>query len=426
MFSLAILAFVAIPVEYTNIVFTTTTRWIFLAALMLYLLAKRRLMSGFQSLFGASLLVYCAWCMSTYSWSEVPQLSLEKAAAFSMIAVAFVSAGQEWIDERGSFKALTYLAPVTAVALLAGYGGGDFSSVVAGPGSLQAVQGLTDNPNMLGSLIAMSLPLLLWGAYRYRVRPQMRWVYFALVLIAVVMLVRTYSRSAIMSAGILGVGFCSSLKLKKTGFMLVLIAAALLLAGAAGTAIVDATYKDYILKGGTVEQGILFSRSEVWQQSYENAKQGGWFGVGYGATAGDMTFQGGMTAVGYGREKGNTQLAIIEETGIVGLVLYLVMLFALFKRLVLAHRRERTPELKVALGIIIGALAGLTVMSVFEAWWVAPGSAESAYFWSLAGVGLGLTPRPVAAAKKYGLRRVAQERLFQPAQFLPHRRMKAD
>ena len=34
------------------------------------------------------LLMYCAWvCMATYSWSEVPQLSIEKAVAFSLVAV---------------------------------------------------------------------------------------------------------------------------------------------------------------------------------------------------------------------------------------------------------------------------------------------------------------------------------------------------
>src|SRR5579864_7741333 len=112
-FPLSILAFVAIPVAYVNILFTTTSRWIFLALLTLYLLAKGRLIFGFQSFFGVTLLVYCAWCLCTFSWSEVPQLSLAKALAFSLVAVAFVSGGQEWIRERGGLKALTYLAPVT-------------------------------------------------------------------------------------------------------------------------------------------------------------------------------------------------------------------------------------------------------------------------------------------------------------------------
>src|SRR5271166_4337917 len=335
-FPLAIAAFVAIPVQYVNIVFTTSTRWIFLILLTLYLLAKGRLMFGFQSRFGVALLAYCTWCMTTYSWSEVPELSIEKALAFSLIAVAFVSAGQEWIYERGSLKAMTYLAPVTVVALFAGLSG-SASSIVAGQGQLKLYQGLTNNPNMLGSLIGMALPLLLWSAYKFRTRPQAKWIWIALVVIAVGLLARTYSRSAILSAGMIGIGFCLSLKLRKTGFVLVLIAAALLFAAAMSTAIVDATYQNYYLKGNGEEGGALFSRQAVWEKSYENAQAGGWFGAGYGVTVGDTAFEGGLTAVGYGREKGNAQLAIVEETGLVGLGLYLIVLLILFARLASAH-----------------------------------------------------------------------------------------
>jgi O-antigen ligase len=424
LFPLTILAFVAIPVDYANIVFTTMTRWIFLVILTLYLLSKGRFLTGFQSLFGVALLVYCAWCITTYSWSEVPQLSIEKAVAFSLVAVAFVCAGQDWVRERGSIKAIACLTPVAAIALFAGIMGRVGGGVATKQQSIELYEGLTTNPNMLGSLIVMALPVLLWTAYNYRTKPQIRWLWFALLALAVILLARTYSRAAILSAGMLGIGFCLSLKLSKTGFALVLIAAALLFVGAISSAVLDTTYKAYILKGGTQEQGIFFSRGEVWQLSYENAQQGGWFGAGYGVTVGEADFQGGATAVGYGREKGNSQLAIVEETGIVGLGLYFILLFALFVPLVRAHLREKTADTKVMLGIVIGALAGLTVMSIFEAWWVAPGSAESAYFWSLAGVGLGLTQSLAFASKTLNPPPMARQAIFHPARLLPQRRVK--
>jgi hypothetical protein len=392
--------------------------------LTLYLLSKGRFLAGFQSLFGVALLLYCAWCMTTYSWSDVPKLSIEKAVAFSLVAVAFVCAGQDWIRERGSLKALACLIPVAAIALFAGIMGRGGGGVATRQQSMALYQGLTDNPNMLGSLIVMALPVLLWAAYYYRARPQIRWLWFALLALAVILLAKTYSRAAILSAGMLGIGFCLSLKLSKTGFVLVLIAAALLFVGAISSAVLDTTYKDYILKGSTQEQGIFFSRGQVWQQSYDNAQQGGWFGAGYGVTVGETDFQGGATAVGYGREKGNTQLAIVEETGIVGLVLYFILLLALFMPLLRAHLREKNPDIKVVLGIVIGALAGLTVMSVFEAWWVAPGSAESAYFWSLAGVGLGLTQSLAFAPRTLNPPPMAQGAILRPARLLPQRRVK--
>jgi O-antigen ligase len=181
-----------------------------------------------------------------------------------------------------------------------------------------------------------------------------------------------------------------SLELRKTGFVLVLMAAVLLVATSTDSAFLDSMYSEYVLKGATQKAGVIFSREQVWLRSYENAEQGGWFGIGYGATVGDTEFEEGLSAVGYGREKGNAQLAIVEETGLVGLGLYGILLITLFAPLISAHLRERSRNGKVILGLITGALAGFTIQSVFEAWWVAPGSAESAYFWSLAGVGLGI------------------------------------
>jgi O-antigen ligase len=223
-----------------------------------------------------------------------------------------------------------------------------------------------------------------------------------------------------LTVGMIGIGFCLSLKLRRTGFVLVFIAAALLLAAAASSAVIGTAYNDYILKGNDQESGVLHSRRDVWAKSYENAEAGGWVGVGYGVTVGDTAFQGGLTSVGYGREKGNAQLAIIEETGLVGLSLYLFVLLTLFTRLIAAHMREKNSDLKVALGIITGSLAGFTVMSFFEAWWVSPGSPESAYFWSLAGVGLGLA-QSTAYGSKWAPSYIVQRPAVYPAGFPPQR-----
>ena len=82
------------------------------------------------------------------------------------------------------------------------------------------------------------------------------------------------------------------------------------------------------------EQGtsIIYSRQSAWDVSWNMAKQGGWFGAGYGVSVDRGSFRGGLTAVGYGREKGNTQLAIMEETGIVGLAIHVLIVFSVVGR----------------------------------------------------------------------------------------------
>jgi len=131
----------------------------FYCLLILYLLAKRRLLIGLRSSSASQVLCYCAWCLTTYTWSEVPNLSIAKAAAFSLVAVAFRERRLLWVCERGSLGAISYLAPVTVLAICAGSAGTSYDAGVTV--NLDMYQGLTYNPNMLGSLLAMALPLLL-------------------------------------------------------------------------------------------------------------------------------------------------------------------------------------------------------------------------------------------------------------------------
>jgi O-antigen ligase len=314
----------------------------------------------------------------------------------AVVVVTFASGGYSWVHERNYVNVVNYLLPVAALALFAGIGGvNDVGSVA---GSINEYEGLTTNSNMMGWLLAAALPVLLWNAYRYRRMPQVRWLWLALLAAAAILLLWTHSRSSILIASMVGIGFCFSFKMNKTRFTLALIAAALLVAGIVGTAVLDVTYDRYVLKGQSREKGVLYTRADVWQKSYDNAKEGGWLGVGYGATVGDTQFSGGLTAATYGREKGNAQLGIIEETGLVGFAFYLMLVVTLFGRLILAYSRT-TGDIKVTLGIAVGSLAGLMGESVFEAWWDSPGSVESAYFWSLVGVALGLAQRALDSSK---------------------------
>src|SRR5262249_9809579 len=174
--------------------------------------------------------LYCGWCIFTATWSDVPDLSIAKATAFALVAVTFVSAGRWWVCDRGSLNTMSYLAPVAAIALLAGIAGGESRSPTIG--HIELYQGMTDNPNMLGSLIVMSFPFLLWNAYKYRARPPAKWIWIALLVVAVGLLARTYSRSSMLGAGMIGVGFLLSLKLRKTSFILVVLGGMVLITAA--------------------------------------------------------------------------------------------------------------------------------------------------------------------------------------------------
>ena len=119
---------------------------------------------------------------------------------------------------------------------------------------------------------------------------------------------------------------------------------------------------------------------------------GGWLGFGYGASEGKTEFSLTSTLISnhYGREKGNSQLAILEETGIIGFILYLIVVLLLTLKLFILFVRSKDPEIRALIGLLAGAFFGMILHSSFEAWWNSPGSPESIYFWTLVGIIKGL------------------------------------
>jgi len=132
---------------------------------------------------------------------------------------------------------------------------------------------------------------------------------------------------------------------------------------------------------------ILASRQSKWEKSYRNAMKGGIMGVGFGATAGDQS----VTIENYreyGREKGNAQLAIMEETGIIGLILSSGLIIIFLMQIIPYYFRMQGIE-KVTMGLVLGIIVGLLLESIVEGWWDSLGP-EVICFWTLVGIAFGM------------------------------------
>lgn len=386
---LAIVAFAGPAVRYIESVFSASTRWAMLVLLVLVMLLRGRLHRGLSGPFGAALVVYLGWCMVTVMWSEAPGLSAAKGLALCAVSIGMLAAGHSWVERAGITNAMTYLAPLALIALLAGVIGGGSEGTMVPMGQIELYQGLSGNPNMLGSLLMMSSPFLLWRMYSRWGNLRERWFWAATLTAVLVLLGLAYSRSAMFGLLCIVMAFLLALPLRhRVRVVASFVLAAIVLVVAKPDLVEQATVR-YVYKGST-EEGILYTRERVWEESLELAQEGGLTGGGYGVTIGGGSFQGGLTAAGYGREKGNSQLAIWEETGLVGLALYALVIATLFWELFRGIRCTHDRGDRVVLALLTGALTGMTAMSVFEAWWVAPGSPEAAWFWATAGVALGV------------------------------------
>jgi O-antigen ligase len=124
-----------------------------------------------------------------------------------------------------------------------------------------------------------------------------------------------------------------------------------------------------------------------------------------------------FSSVGYGREKGNSQLAVVEETGLIGLAFYGVFLFTMFGEFFSSLWRLPPGETKLELALTAGLLAGLLAQSCFEAWWTSPGSVGSALFWTTAGVGFGLMRKASLVRPPVRTRYLARTALRSPVRY---------
>jgi O-antigen ligase len=389
-FLFTLYAFVSVAIKSNVVDFAVNVRWVVLLLLGWQVIVARKM--GINIRFFSLILLYVSWCFTTYFWSEIPQLTLMKSAALFVMAFSMSLSGYSWSMRNQREKVFDFLLPVAVVTLLASILGVNNDEGFMSPNKgLRLFQGLTGNPNMLGILTSMTLPYVLWQVFKNRTKPyrNMFWIFVCACIMA--LLFFTLSRASILMAFMIQGGFLLAFQLRR--IMLVSYIGCLLLAGLYITVpeMKDRLEDKIIYKFSTPEQGFFLSRKWIWQESYEQAKLGGVFGGGYGITIGMSEWQeAGLSSVNYGREKGNSQLAIVEETGIVGLLLYALLLVLLLGYLFKAFRSASYGNDKTALGLALGTLSGMIAHSAFEAWWDAPGSPEFVVFWATAGVGLGL------------------------------------
>lgn len=397
---LAMLGGVGLVISFLSPYFSTTTRWILVFVVLVFSLASPRAFRWLRTPTGVLIMIGSIWALLTYFWSMQPQLTLMKAGAWVLVVLALVAGAYHWVQYNSSRDALAFLFPLMIAVMLAGFlGQGDATSFEPSAG-FQLYQGLTRGPNMFGSLLFMVMPLLLWKFHLSERHTLGRVVWSLLMASAVVMLLMSVARASIIGALLLFAVYFQAQPFSRRahiGLLVGLVVTAALLTSADSLDYLEGRFIRKNLQQPDISP--FYTREEPWKTSLHMAKAGGVFGAGYGVSIDGGHFRGGFTAVGYGREKGNTQLAIVEETGLVGLGLHLLFLAALFSMVWRAVRRVGDADHKVLLAIVAGALAGGFGVGLFEAWWVAPGAPESIWFWAMVGVGLGLCTRTRAAAR---------------------------
>jgi O-antigen ligase len=249
------------------------------------------------------------------------------------------------------------------------------------------------NPNSLGAVMGVvAVPSMLWGVLVSDNRPLRRRRALALGL-SLLLLFSSYARAGIVAAGISCAFLCVGLhryrvltKVVAASLALAALAAAL---GPRSSQHAESLTSTFLYKGHR-EEGILGSRRSVWDQTLSVIREHPWFGSGFGTSVVMFEYpvesgEAFKSAPETTREHGSSYLAIVEGTGIVGALpfLILVMLTVInIVRVIVWMRRSRDPCFPCIL--LAAVLAAGLSNAAFEDWLFAPGYYLCVLFWVFA------------------------------------------
>jgi O-antigen ligase len=405
-FTAALVAFLASNFPLGRIgVFARFPSIVLLIASCVMMLSRTR-MSGISTL-SVTIYLFLTYSFVTTFWTENVLLSLAKWFLYATVALAFLIAGtavtQNSSRDTNPFEPLKWLfLPMMVSSLFA---------LSTGAGWIESnFRGYCGNSNSLGASIMLTSPWLIFELKRsWDNRRRRRWL-LALAAATVVVMLATHSRAALCAFLILPAIAGKQMKAGRKVTLAYIALMALIVTYALRPESFDAAYHSYVAKRA---DNILASRGTQMEDSWEAAKQGGLFGEGFGVSVGLSRYWDLTTFSRISREKGNSILGIVEETGLVGLGLYIAVLCALYGAL-RKFSSTSDPDQKFIANIAIGYFVAALIHGQFEAWFLSFGPDVSVY-WATIGMALGGLTRKTGYERNTRMETASRSRLLAPA-----------
>jgi O-antigen ligase len=328
--------------------------------------------------------VYCAF---TTLWSLTPDISIQRALYLLLIYSGIFTSVIIYKHFASKKNSLEFLLPANIIivilsllSLISGMPGDSWTG-----GNSLGFKGFAGHQNTLAAAILFTLPGVAALGIEQSARSQSPgvfrlWSFILLLASNLLLLTISYSRAALLALAFGIIAYLIFTKSKKILSYLIIIFIAVIalyyIVPPVQNSLNSVLYKN--------SDRPMDRRTILWQPSLEAAKLGGLFGLGYGVSAPGIRtplktgshYENGL----YVREKGNSVLAIIEETGFVGLLLFLLPIMLLIKKFKI-HPGEQVQKSKLkivpdhyTIYIVHCTLLVVLIHAQFEAWWVGVGS----------------------------------------------------
>jgi len=240
-------------------------------------------------------------------------------------------------------------------------------------------RGFYDNPNTLGMICFVAMPILL---YKYKTTNK-RWLkLFNLIFIITAIVLPTIAASR---ASLLGIAIVLAVyfyfyyrRLFYIGTVLTLVSVFFVLVS------------PILLELMRLAEDPFSQRDKVWELGLAAWKENILFGAGYGTTEIFtnniyLFMNKGLTEFVIGKRFNNIYIELLYETGIVGLLLFLTSIWFLLKETY--QIVKKTIDAKKVLSVCyFGLLIAVVFQGLFESFLLSAGNASSLIFWVLTGV----------------------------------------
>jgi cell division protein FtsW (lipid II flippase) len=364
-------------------------RWISYSAPVFYLYF---LVTGFREIkhkdLKTSLLLIGAfglWAMISTLWSPYPRDSFSRSIVFIISSSGIMIAGFSWTKYFNK-KDLDFLLPLNLLLIIVSV----FSLTTKIPYDYWAGYGFGlksfwAHQNTLASLIIFTIPGLLFLPFKdkkFRL-----FVFSILFALNVYILILTHSRSSLIIL-LLSVFLFTILTKRFKLFGILILIFTLLTAVYFINKDFRVIFYNYLFK---TESSLLERKKSTILPSYRAAEHGGWKGLGFGVSDTtvlenlhlNLTYHYEGTRLV--REKTVSIFALIEETGWVGLALFLLFVFHLLYLAFISYLK--TKDWFPALMICV--LLGMCLHAQLEGWWLGIGSVQFPLFLAMAGITVG-------------------------------------
>jgi O-antigen ligase len=267
--------------------------------------------------------------------------------------------------------------------------------------------GFFGHQNTLASVLLFTLPGVIRTKYKGKSKKD-KFFLSVILIFNLLFIILSYSRGVILSILFEVVVF---LLLNKKWKVIGISAVALLLVSV--TILINPYLNNFtsnILKKDFPE--FYSSRMWMWEPSFEAALNGGFTGLGYGIS--DPNIKPGSIGDHYEgerfvREKGNSVLGLVEETGVIGLLFFILSIVYLIlknwdTRYLMPDKfsslKNNLPESGIrnpVSSLLIASLSAFILHAQFEAWWVGVGSVQLPLFFIYVGL---LINQPITQSSK--------------------------